>query len=91
MQETSERESRARSTVKTIDVSDEQCIFCPVCQGTDIELVDESASSFVCNLEEWVCRECRRSFLVEAKRFITYEEVGGHEQESPRTAGQGRG
>jgi transposase-like protein len=91
MQEMSERESRARSTVRTIDVSDEQCISCPVCKGTDIELVDESAGSFLCNLEEWVCRECRRCFLVETKRFITYEEVGGHGQGSPGTASHGQG
>jgi len=91
MQELSERESRARSTVKTIDVSEEQCLLCPVCKGTDIEVVDESAGRFLCNLQEWVCRECRRYFLVETKRFITYEEVGGHERVSPRTASCGQG
>ena len=76
MQEIRERESNARGTVKTIDVSDEQCIFCPFCKGTTIELVDESAATFVCNLEEWLCSDCGKCFLVETRRFITYEEVG---------------
>ena len=75
MQEIKERESNAHGTVKTIDVSDEQCIFCPFCKGTNIELLDESATSFLCNLEEWLCRDCRRYFLVGLRRFITYEEV----------------
>lgn len=75
MQEVRERESNAQGTVKTIDVSDEQCIFCPFCKGTNVELVDESAANFLCNLEEWLCRDCQRYFLVESRRFITYEEV----------------
>ena len=75
MQEVKKREGRSRRAVKTIDISAEQCIFCPSCNQTNIELVDESATIFICNLEEWLCKDCGKAFLVESRRFITYEEV----------------
>jgi len=78
VQEVRERERKAHGAVKTIDVSQEQCLFCPFCRGTNVELVDESAATFVCNLEEWLCRDCRGYFLVETRRFVTYEEVSEH-------------
>jgi len=58
-----------------VDVTEEQSIFCPFCNGTNIETADEGPSDCRCSVEEWLCLDCRRRFVVETRQFITYEEV----------------
>ena len=58
MQEIKEKQESSVQSSAELDVTDEQCVCCPKCQSTDIEIEEEFSGDF------GKCNKCGITFQV---------------------------
>ena len=61
-----------------LDISEEQCVFCPYCRAENVDLQDETMDSFLVAREAWKCEECGKRFAVERRPFLIWDGPDGH-------------
>ena len=58
-----------------IDISDEQCVFCPHCRGENVDLERETTGSFLVVADVWKCQDCGKEFTVERRTHLVWQEA----------------
>ena len=64
--------------VKELDISDEQCVFCPQCKGTNVSMDCELPGSFLTIQEAWKCKDCGKEFSIRLQTHLVWEESHDH-------------
>jgi len=88
-----ERKVKAGRGVRpnVLDITMGQCIFCPHCNGVDVEPIEEMQSPLGTE-GVWKCSECSGQFIIRRKTLLVWSEGMGPRASSPargdRAAGQ---
>jgi len=79
-----ERKVKAGRGVRpnVLDITMGQCIFCPHCNGVDVEPIEEMQSPLGTE-GVWKCNECSGQFIIRRKTLLVWSEGMGPRASSP--------